>query len=273
MTVETDDDWRVRAPHHDGELVAVWNGRESRSWLLYRCSAGVAWSVRLEGVRRLCVSGFRAGNILLALRVCPAADAARVATEDQLTRLGYGVLAPMQGRFLVVLESSYGAEALADCDDVDILLGWPRRIEGSPPSGENARSGPSGSRAAYERMERFWSGVLRAPGWRVGWLTTRFADGTPMEDGNPIASAIHPEMGRAVRIIQHQAASPEITGWVAKAQTGEGDVDELVIDLQATAETVERAIAAIVVWREGHSAAETLGVFGRSHDGNSRSPS
>jgi hypothetical protein len=122
--VETDDRGHVLVPHHDGNLDAIINVTDSETLLLYRCVRGIRRSIRLVGVHDISVYNFRMGNIILDATVHNAADAALVATAEHLKRLGYGQASPLKGKFLFILESSYGAEVVADCDDVEFRVGW-----------------------------------------------------------------------------------------------------------------------------------------------------
>src|SRR5438046_1969229 len=62
----------------------------------------------------------------------------------------------------------------------------------------------------YERAEALWNerwtDLVRRVGqeklWQNPWLNTKFANGTPFRDGNPIFSAVAPKRRLGVRIIQ-----------------------------------------------------------------------
>lgn len=114
----------VLVPHHDGNLSAMLNLDDSETWLLYLSTEGTKRSVRLTGVRDMCVSNFRGGNIISGMWVFDAASAIQESTREHRERLGYGDIYPVRGDFLFVLEGSYGAQVVADCIGVEFGIGW-----------------------------------------------------------------------------------------------------------------------------------------------------
>jgi hypothetical protein len=95
--------------------------------------------------------------------------------------------------------------------------------------------------AEYAAAERFWQELFaraaRDEGvegeWVAPWLNTRFADGTPFADGNPIFSAWSPARRIAVRVIQHDPADPPggdgFESWTDTFDGEGGAIRELVI--------------------------------------------
>jgi hypothetical protein len=78
----------------------------------------------------------------------------------------------------------------------------------------NFLNDPAEYAAAERYWESLWSGVdqirRRIAGWETPWLATRFADGTPMLDGNPIFSAASMRQARGVRAIQYAPQGDEL---------------------------------------------------------------
>ena len=130
MAVETDAHGWISAPHHDGRLDGVMCVTNSEVNLHYRCTRGVRRVIRLLGVHQMDVSSFRNGNIILSVMVHSSEEAGLHASEEQLCRLGWGRPAALKGKYLFILDASYGAEIVADCDDVVVEL--------------DARPGPDG---------------------------------------------------------------------------------------------------------------------------------
>lgn len=121
MTVETDEQGRIDVPHHDGELIGVLCEGTSRVSLTFRCTRGVRRQIVLSGVHAMDISSFRNGNIILSMMVFPPDLAKRHVPEAMLRRLGHGRLASLAGKHVFVLDASYGAEVIADCDGVEVV--------------------------------------------------------------------------------------------------------------------------------------------------------
>jgi hypothetical protein len=87
--------------------------------------------------------------------------------------------------------------------------------------------------------------------WRVPWLSTSFANGTPCRDGNPIFSAIRPGRCLGVRLIQLAPSDrdDELTFWTDVFAEGEEDaIRELVICSVLTHETLSDALDLMRQW-------------------------
>lgn len=120
--------------------------------------------------------------------------------------------------------------------------------------------------ADYATAERYWLDLwsnlnpheVEARGWKAGWITTTFADGTPMRDGNPIFSAISEKEGRAIRVIQFapQEASTEFDYWLGIHGAGNlGSPDaiaELVIACALSDQAAATAQLLMNAWIVGH---------------------
>ncbi len=110
----------------------------------------------------------------------------------------------------------------------------------------------------YSEAERLWRRVwddltkgLRQKGrWITPWAETKFADGTPERDGNPIFSAIDPSRHLAVRVIQmKQTSGPELSFWTDTFAPGQKEAaDELVIACVLSDETLRQAIDLMTQW-------------------------
>ncbi|MFK7796449.1 MAG: hypothetical protein AB8E82_03270 [Aureispira sp.] len=82
------------------------------------------------------------------------------------------------------------------------------------------------------------------------WLNQHYADGRPMQDGNPIYDALLGN-GKAVRIIQIQPDNEEvlISAWIKQTESEEGtELEELVIHLQLTQKTRVAALTLLEKW-------------------------
>jgi hypothetical protein len=112
---------------------------------------------------------------------------------------------------------------------------------------------------AYDAAESLWSKhweelrerVGDPNEWETPWLNTRFADGTPCRDGNPIFSAISPLHRRGIRVIQLEpAADPrELYFWIDTFdEGGPNGIDELVISCALTRETLMDAMNMMRQW-------------------------
>jgi hypothetical protein len=119
--LDADQYGRAAAPHHDGSLHGIVMQDEGSTCLvLYRSTDGVRRVVTLTGVHKLDVSSFRQGNIIDSIMVFPSGETTNRGYDALLLRLGWGRLPGLKGRFLFVMDSSYGAEVIADCENVEI---------------------------------------------------------------------------------------------------------------------------------------------------------
>lgn len=112
----------------------------------------------------------------------------------------------------------------------------------------------------YLQSEQFWDCALRnvlskcnpQHVWRIPWLNTRFANGEPFGDGNPIISGLCEELSLGIRIIQLQYDGEEVTqSWTDDTQfkTSSGNaVRVLTIACVATPPAVEYAMNTISDW-------------------------
>src|ERR1043166_3292912 len=100
---------------------------------------------------------------------------------------------------------------------------------------------PAEYRRAAQQWQQRWTELINdAPdrlSWTTPWVATTFADGTPIDDGNPIFSAVCPKRQLGIRVIQNEPSDthPAFSFWVdtfAKGQPGE--VKELVISCVLT---------------------------------------
>src|SRR2546426_3076616 len=77
----------------------------------------------------------------------------------------------------------------------------------------------------YRQAEAFWRTLWnevteragQAGEWRFPWMKNEYADGTAVQDGNPIFSAVADKRKMGVRIIQEEKTSPdhvELDYWV-----------------------------------------------------------
>jgi hypothetical protein len=114
-------------------------------------------------------------------------------------------------------------------------------------------------RLAERAWQEEWRRIVRSSGqagrWKVPWITTSFADGTPFMDGNPIFSAIRPDprpdRRLGVRVIQLDPAEApeEFTYWSDTFAEGElEEVKELVICCVLTREHLLDAADLISRW-------------------------
>jgi hypothetical protein len=116
------------------------------------------------------------------------------------------------------------------------------------------------SPAEYAAAERFWqelfARVAREEGvegeWVTPWLNTRFADGTPFGDGNPIFSAWSPARRIAVRVIQHDPADlfdqEGFDSWTDTFDGEGGAVRELVISCVLSDAAADRSAKLLRSW-------------------------
>lgn len=94
----------------------------------------------------------------------------------------------------------------------------------------------------YEDEVQFWQKLchqvltdnFQALEWNENWLNKNYADGTPMQDGNPIFDLINRSHRRAVRIIQNspdEASVDEYTLWMNKTFINDSEHDEEVEEM------------------------------------------
>ena len=107
----------------------------------------------------------------------------------------------------------------------------------------------------YKQNEAYWTRFVQQTLAPHGiqpqtWLNKHYANGSPMQDGNPIYDALLGN-GKAVRIIQIQPDGEEdlISAWIKQTENEEGaDLEELVIHLQLTRRTRVAALSLIDKW-------------------------
>lgn len=117
---EADQNGWIDVPHHDGDLLGV-VVEEPNCLLAYRSTDGVRRGLRLVGVHSMDLSGFRQGNIIMSMMMFSPEVAPKRLSEAQWLRLGHGGHPRLKGRYVFLLDSSYGAELVADCDDIEVL--------------------------------------------------------------------------------------------------------------------------------------------------------
>ncbi|MFK7971631.1 MAG: hypothetical protein AB8F95_14795 [Bacteroidia bacterium] len=111
----------------------------------------------------------------------------------------------------------------------------------------------------YLQMERFWA--LRFEAlllqtekvglWRYPWLNTRFANGLPFGDGDPIFSALSTSLKKSIKVVQNE----DIDSFSSFTQpftleTGE-DVEMLIICCPQKDQAIEEGIEIIKGWMLG----------------------
>jgi hypothetical protein len=117
--------------------------------------------------------------------------------------------------------------------------------------------------AAQARWRGLWDRIIATEKpeaeWKVPWFASKFADGTPMRDGNPIFSAVSPTLQRGVRILQHEPTSDqlELDYWLDTFGSDQA-VSELVISCALSEQAEQRAADLIRPWiRSGRVSGET----------------
>src|SRR5688572_13067177 len=122
--VSSDDNGVLRGfSYHDGYLdgVLVSDGGTTAN-LALRSSAGELRVLALRGLVALDVSNFREGNLVLNIRLLPAARIAGI--DDVRTLLAERLFIEPAGiptdAAIFLLESSFGADVVAICRDVQI---------------------------------------------------------------------------------------------------------------------------------------------------------
>jgi hypothetical protein len=110
-------------PYHDGSLDGVLTDTNNADMhLAFRATSGEPRILSLRGVKALDISGMRPRNIVLNLRIFPATRVSSIAEvwkkiEERL-HVTQTNLPPSE--LIFWLESSYGAEILAVCEQVDV---------------------------------------------------------------------------------------------------------------------------------------------------------
>jgi len=110
-------------PYHDGFLDGLLADDVSTDvHLTLRATSGERRVLTLRHVKALDVQGFREGNIILNLRVLPTA---RITSDAEILRmladrLFLGPANLSADTMVFRLESSFGADILAICDDVEV---------------------------------------------------------------------------------------------------------------------------------------------------------
>lgn len=107
----------------------------------------------------------------------------------------------------------------------------------------------------YRQNEAYWTRFVQQTlaSYNIHpqpWLNKHYADGSPMQDGNPIYDALLGN-AKAVRIIQIQPEEEEvlISAWIKQTEHEEGDdLEELVIHLQLTKKTRVAALTLLDKW-------------------------
>ena len=111
----------------------------------------------------------------------------------------------------------------------------------------------------YARAEAYWQDLWRralekskkGKGWRSPWLTTRFANGTPCRDGNPIFSAVNETQKLGVRIIQHAPSEAvDLDSWTDEfgGSPKNERIRELVISCVPTRQTASHVLKLLCGW-------------------------
>lgn len=83
---------------------------------------------------------------------------------------------------------------------------------------------------AVQYWKDLWGNASSHPpqfqGWRSPWINTIFEDGTPMQDGNPIFSAICQTKQRGLRVIQFEPDDTTTNFHYSLAVSGSGDITD-----------------------------------------------
>ena len=129
---------------------------------------------------------------------------------------------------------------------------------------------------AYAKSEQLWSDkwgeLVRRRGqeqsWTTPWMNTRFSNGTPFGDGNPIFSAVCHSRARGIRVIQlpRSEGQSEFSFWVdVFAPGGPEETKELVIVCVLTNDTLAQAMDLFAQWLSAE--AEQLHLSGPASPG------
>lgn len=111
----------------------------------------------------------------------------------------------------------------------------------------------------YESTESLWRAkwqeLIKWIGqeqlWTSPWINTKFANGTPFRDGNPIFSAVCFSRSLGIRVIQHESSenARELVFWIDTFAEGEKKtVKELVISCALTQQTLNDAQDLMYQW-------------------------
>lgn len=101
---------------------------------------------------------------------------------------------------------------------------------------------------------REWKELIRSLGeessWQTPWIRPTFADGSPIQDGNPIFSAVCPERRLAVRVIQCEPHDGDGLGFWSDtfAEGGPEQLSELVISCVLTDEALLKSLDLMRQW-------------------------
>lgn len=116
-------------------------------------------------------------------------------------------------------------------------------------------SDPREHEQAASLWRECWDDLLRRVGqeqlWEAPWVNTSFVNGTAMQDGNPIFSAISSRRKIAVRVIQLEPSDNphEIYAWTDTFAEGSPEsVKELVISCVLTPEVLSEAVELMRQW-------------------------
>jgi hypothetical protein len=113
-----------------------------------------------------------------------------------------------------------------------------------------------------ERWEELVRSAGQAAAWESPFYTTKYVDGTPCRDGNPIFSAGDPVRRIGVRVIQFEPTGDagELVSWRNTFAKGEPEeIEELVISCSLTDETLSKACDLIRQWITGGHVDVSLG--------------
>lgn len=111
-----------------------------------------------------------------------------------------------------------------------------------------------GDPVEYAGAEALWRSVwerVEAPShWTTPWLTTRYGNGQPFRDGDPIFSAFSLTAKRAIRIRHWGPVVGDVDFSAGDSFFGSGDdrLSVLHIDCAPTEESVVLAVAAMRKW-------------------------
>ena len=108
----------------------------------------------------------------------------------------------------------------------------------------------------YKKNVTLWdsiiNGLLKPEKYDFkGYIATSDGFGNEFYDGNPIANFMVEKLNKGVRIIQeeHGESSKQFSAWLAETELANGEtIDELVIDIELTKETIYLAIDLINAW-------------------------
>jgi len=111
----------------------------------------------------------------------------------------------------------------------------------------------------YKQAEVFWreqwDELVRRVGqewlWKTPWINTSSVKETPIQDGNPIFSAISPRRRLALRVIQLEPSDNPREFYVWTDTFAEGSpeaIEELVISCVLTHETLTEAVELMRQW-------------------------